>query len=330
MDLDALFQLVETLSERISENGSTIQQSEALTRITLVDPLLRELGWDTADLAIVISEYKSSRGSADYALIGDGKPAMIIEAKRLNTRLQDAVAQAINYCTLEGIDYFAVTDGRHWEIYETHRRGDLDEKRITKFDIMQGSAEVCLRALALWRRSVCAGSVRSGQTPIVEAAQLSIGDPFNPQPIALQPEPQPSTDVAEPISQTSDTHFDTDGWIPLSELHAKSGDRPAEIRFPDNSRINIRNWASVPTETARWLIGNGMLDGSYCPIQLENHYILALTPVNPNGEPFKRSREVSSLHVNTSFRRVGLIRNAIIIINFVGQDPSQFKIRLPS
>ena len=329
MDLESLLQLVETLSERIAEHGTTIRQSEALTRTTLVDPLLRELGWDTANLSIVITEYKSSRGSADYALISEGKPAMIIEAKRLSTRLQDAVAQAINYCTLEGIDYFAVTDGRYWEIYETHRRGDLDEKRITEFDITRESAEVCLKALAMWRRSVSTGYVNSGLTPVMETVQSSIDDTFYPQPIALQAELETSDATLEPGTHTSDTLFDTDDWIPLSKLDAKSGDRPAAISLPDNSHINIlRNWASVPAEITRWLVENGLLDKTDCPIQLEDHDLLALTPNNPNGEPFNRNREVASLYVNTSYRRTGHIRNAILIIRHVNQDPAQFKVRL--
>ena len=330
MDLESLLQLVETLSERISEHGSIIRQSEALTRTTLVDPLLRELGWDTADLSIVIPEYKSSRGSADYALISNGTPAMIIEAKKLDTRLTDAVTQAINYCTLEGIDYFAVTDGRHWELYETHRRGALDEKKITEFDVAGDAAKVCLQALALWRRSVSAGHVSIGQTPIIEVVQSTIIDDTSiHQPTELQTEIKPSNAELEPSTPSSDTLFDADDWIPLSELDAKSGDRPAAIRFPNNSHTNILgNWASVPAEITRWLVENGILDKTHCPIPLEDRYLLALTPNNPNGAPFERSREVASLYLNTSYRRPGHIRNAIIIINRVGQDPAQFKIRL--
>ena len=51
MPLESLLQLVETLRERIESHGATLSQSEALTRYALIDPLLRELGWDTSDPA---------------------------------------------------------------------------------------------------------------------------------------------------------------------------------------------------------------------------------------------------------------------------------------
>ena len=51
MPLESLLELVETLRARIDEHGPALRQSEALTRAVLVDPLLRELGWDTEDPA---------------------------------------------------------------------------------------------------------------------------------------------------------------------------------------------------------------------------------------------------------------------------------------
>ena len=50
-----------------------LRQSEALTRATLIDPLLRELGWDTEDPALVAPEYRLGRGYADYALLSNGQ-----------------------------------------------------------------------------------------------------------------------------------------------------------------------------------------------------------------------------------------------------------------
>ena len=56
MPLESLLGLVETLRSRIDEHGNALRQSEALTRYTLIDPLLRELGWDTDDPALVMPE----------------------------------------------------------------------------------------------------------------------------------------------------------------------------------------------------------------------------------------------------------------------------------
>ena len=49
MILESLLELVETLKARIDTHGDQLRKSEALTRYALIDPLLRELGWDTED-----------------------------------------------------------------------------------------------------------------------------------------------------------------------------------------------------------------------------------------------------------------------------------------
>lgn len=51
MPLESLHSLVDTLKERIVEHGDVLKGNEWLTRYSLIDPLLRELGWDTADPA---------------------------------------------------------------------------------------------------------------------------------------------------------------------------------------------------------------------------------------------------------------------------------------
>ena len=72
MPLEELLSVVETLRGRIAAHGPALRQSEALTRYALIDPLLRGLGWDTADPSQVLVEYHSGGGSADYALVGSG------------------------------------------------------------------------------------------------------------------------------------------------------------------------------------------------------------------------------------------------------------------
>lgn len=157
MPLESLHKLVEKLRKRIDAYADVLKSNEALTRYAVIDPLLRELGWDTEDPDQVRpeyplrTEYNPGTKSADYALLSNGRAAMIVEAKKLGTPLRDSVlSQGINYCQVEGTKYFAVTDGRHWEIYATHEPVPIDEKRIIAFDLCgPNTAEVCLSALAL-------------------------------------------------------------------------------------------------------------------------------------------------------------------------------------
>ncbi len=325
MPLESLLELVQTLSDRIDQHGSALRQSEALTRYALIDPLLRELGWDTSNPDMVIPEYKSGNGRADYALMNDSSPAMMVEAKSLDTPLRDTVlSQGINYCLMEGTSYFSVTDGRIWEIYETHKPVPIDEKRIVRFDIKDSPAQVCLSALALWQPSVESGDIAAAQTPVIQPTQLQQGIPkIETQPI-LTPAIQPQSVILVPESGE---------WQPLSEFNPpKRSKPPSEMILPDNSTIQIKNWRMMMAEVTRWLVYNNVLSSSVCPIQLPNatdRYVVHTTPTHPSGKSFDSSSPIGHLYIEPP-RKGGspIIRAIQHIIQHVDQDPAEFKVRI--
>ena len=178
--MDELLDLVRTLQKRIGEHGVALGQNEAMTRLVLVDPLLRGLGWDTEDPSQVVPEYgipSRPSKSADYALFtGNDVPEVIIEAKKLGESLADAAHQAVTYCTVDGYRCFAVTDGRRWAVYETLKPGVLEEKRVARFDIgADALIEVCLKAMSLWRQRF----VNGASTHVTSGAVLA-PPPQNP------------------------------------------------------------------------------------------------------------------------------------------------------
>lgn len=176
-EVESLRELIETLKKRIDGHGSRLAESEALTRYALVDPLLRELGWDTEDPAQVRPEYplKSKDSRADYVLLGDDidesgcflgtKPVLLIEAKKLSREcdesqhdssqgrliegneppsegnaekeLWNAALQALPYAASAKVRYFAVTDGQRWHVYDGEKEGGLEKGRISCFDLKE-------------------------------------------------------------------------------------------------------------------------------------------------------------------------------------------------
>ncbi len=300
--------LVEKLRERIDNHGNALRQSEALTRYALIDPLLRELDWDTADPDLVIPEYKTDDGSADYALLRNDEPLMIVEAKKLGTSLRDRVlTQGLTYCQMQGTRYCSVTDGRRWEIYDTHNTGPKDEKRIVEFDLKSGSAaEVSLKAQALWRRKIEAGHVGPDKPGLLNRLRRKVLIPQTP--------PQPAGDEHE--------------WQLLSELK-EGGPCPVEISFPDASVVQVTKWTSLLVEVARWLISNNHLTPSQCPVQRTpggERYIVHTEPVHGTGKRFRSPSKVGSLYVDRlSGARSGPA--SLSIIKHVGQDPARFKVR---
>ncbi len=321
MPLENLLTLIEKLRERIDRHGDALRQSEALTRYALIDPLLRELGWDTEDPNMVVPEYSSGGGRVDYALRSNGKPVIMLEAKKLDTPLNDAIGQGIQYCLVEGTGYFAVTDGRNWEIYETHKPVPIDDKRIVQFDLQdQSAADACLKALGLWRPSVISGQIAIGATPL-------IGLPDN-QINTTDLQPAEETTV-QPIS----LDLDEDGWQPLSEYNPEPKTQPpGEITFPDGSHALPKRWYEILTEIARWLVENDHLSESRCPIlrgPRSKKSLVDIDSVHSDGTSFFNFKSVGSLYIDTHGNARTLINRSKYLIQHVGQDPARFKVRLP-
>ena len=71
MDLTKAMELFEELKRRIDEDDDYLGESEYRTRILLIDPLLRMLGWNVEDRHYVEIEYRtgeSVKERADYVL----------------------------------------------------------------------------------------------------------------------------------------------------------------------------------------------------------------------------------------------------------------------
>lgn len=316
MPLDDLLRLVETLRARIDAHGPALRASEALTRYALIDPLLRELGWDTSDPTQVVPEYPTSGGRADYSLLADGQPRMMVEAKKLGEPMAGAISQGISYCLEKGTHYFTVTDGQCWELYETHRPVPIEQKQSVRFDMLGSPAEVCLKAMALWRPGVLAGSVRPAETPVVTTI--------------TKPVPQ-GTAPSEPLqpTPTSPPALAAEGeWLSLATLTPESGSKPAELRFPTGERVAATAWADFMAALVGWLENAEHLSQADAPIAYGKMNILAISPIHPNGQPFKHGRRTRLFHINTNYSGPDNVRNARLVVERAGRDPAQFRVRL--
>lgn len=320
MLLDELYQTIEKLNERIETHRDKLSQSEALTRNALVDPLLRSLGWDTEDPSLVMPEYKLGNGFSDYALLNDGKPAIVVEAKKLGLPLDDAASQGIHYCVNDGIKYFAVTDGRKWDIYETHRPVPLTDKKIVSFDITNPTADVCLEALALWRRNIQSGAIRKAQMPL-----LGMESQEN------QSIPLGQADEVTEFATISPTTQLEGNWQPLPQVRPLPGEKPLGIRFPDGSTIAVKHWYDIPCHTVNWLNEQAKLDETDIPLRKGNRYIISDSTVHPSRRDFTSPQKIGQFYLEAKYNPAELVKNANLIIEKMGKgvNPEQFSVRLP-
>ncbi len=324
MPLEDMLKLVETLKARIATHSGALSNSESDTRYALINPLLKELGWDTSDPAQVRTEYAIG-GRADYALFGDDSniPIVIVEAKKMSVQLEQEAVQALNYCNAEGVPYFAVTNGKRWEVYDTFKPVPLDKKKIVSFDLLeQPPVEVCLKALALWREGILSSIVMPANSPLTaypneDISPTLIADNRVQSQIYQSPTPF--------VSEPADVSFN--GWHTLNDFRVISGGpSPRRIRFPDGSQTNIARWKSILIETVRWLVNRGLLNLGDCPIRKGNNkrYMVSTSPIHPSDNPFRSPEAVGQFHIETHINSIQSVRNTKFVIERVGQNPADF------
>ncbi|TWT41529.1 restriction system modified-DNA reader domain-containing protein [Botrimarina hoheduenensis] len=126
--------------------------NEQDTKATLIQPILRTLGWDVEDLEDVQREYKPRKQDkpVDYALMLLRTPCLFVEAKALGQNLDDRkwASQFMGYAGVAGVRWVALTDGNEYRLYNTHAAVPVEEKlfrsvKITD-SIEDAAATLCL------------------------------------------------------------------------------------------------------------------------------------------------------------------------------------------
>jgi type I site-specific restriction endonuclease len=115
--MQALLQAIATVQVRIQAHGSIYANSELQTRYGLIDPILRALEWDISNPEEVQVDCTAGSGKADYVLMSQSNPHIVIEAKSLKMMNSNCVSQGSAYCSALGASVLVCTDGETWSIY---------------------------------------------------------------------------------------------------------------------------------------------------------------------------------------------------------------------
>ena len=127
--LASLADTIERLRARIEQHGDHIGGHETRTRVILIDPLLRSLGWDTEDPEMVIHEHRAGSLKLDYALVDQGKVIGILEAKALGSRLND-VAWGKYVAELPRVPVVAFTNGDEWRFFRKSNKWQPETVKV--------------------------------------------------------------------------------------------------------------------------------------------------------------------------------------------------------
>jgi hypothetical protein len=115
--LDELYGTVEKLRQVMSTD-SPKKLTEEATRALFIDPALHALGYsELGDIDYGVKV--ETKDVVDYVLNVKGKPAIVVEAKRLETKLGvEHAAQVIKYASVMGVRWGLLTNGRIFQIFD--------------------------------------------------------------------------------------------------------------------------------------------------------------------------------------------------------------------
>lgn len=132
---------VRQLSTRTQGMLPQIQTEEA-TKHSLILPFLQLLGYNIFDPNEVVPEFTADVGTkkgekVDYAIMKDGKPVLLIEAKPTGDDLSSHTSQLFRYFSVTEAKFAILTNGIIYRFYsDLHEPNKLDEEPFLIFDLM--------------------------------------------------------------------------------------------------------------------------------------------------------------------------------------------------
>lgn len=145
--------MLEQIRRKIARYGKT-PINEQNTKSTLIQPLLRALGWDVEDCDEVHLEYKQKGKDkpVDYAMLLLRSPCLFFEAKPLGQTLDDRkwANQIMGYASVAGVQWVVLTDGNEYRIYNSHATVPVEQKlfRTVRISDESSAAEKTLWLLS--------------------------------------------------------------------------------------------------------------------------------------------------------------------------------------
>jgi len=137
----------------VVENAKARDVGEADTS-TLVKDILADLfGYDK--YSEITAEYQIKSTYCDLAMKVDGKLAVLVEVKALNTELKEQhIKQAVDYAANQGVEWVILTNAQTWQVYRVSFAQPISHDLLMtlNFGGLSGKAEADMESLFLLTR----------------------------------------------------------------------------------------------------------------------------------------------------------------------------------
>lgn len=305
-------QLVETLEQvkhSAKQHEGKLRKNEATTRAALIDPVIRALGWDTANPEMVEFERYYRDTKLDYALSDrSGEVRIIVEAKALMENLNDdkIFTKILSYGITYKIPNVFLTDGIIWKHYKL---AEFNKLEPVVLDLNKDSLVACakylidtLDAAQYWEEDGAQPSER-----IVESIPKRI-DPSVPVFASLLPE----THVSSALTPET--------FISLTDLEENLAGKkpPVWFRLPDGTKKPVKSWRDILLESVNFVLNFQ----PSLPIPLPDKAgkkckLIDFQKMTQKGMIVKGKYQGREVFIYLNYDSNHIISNAVYVLNFL-------------
>lgn len=139
--MDNFIEQLKTLSNRVNKIKNSISTEEA-TKTSLIMPFFQLLGYDIFNPEEFTPEFTADVGikkgeKVDYAIMNEGKPVILIEAKAVNEKLERHDSQLFRYFGTTTAKFAILTNGIVYRFYtDLDEQNKMDSSPFFEFNII--------------------------------------------------------------------------------------------------------------------------------------------------------------------------------------------------
>jgi hypothetical protein len=307
--LASLYHVLQTVQTSAQTHAELLRKSEAATRAALIDPVLRALGWDTANVQMVEPEKTiNTAWRADYALHDSGgKIGLLIEAKCLGANLEkfSVVQQLLSYAFGFGVLKVIVTDGINWHFYSEFTPGHSIADSY--FNLLQDDVTACALQLIRWLDAAQSGH---GIQPAIPAMPV--------QQLIPKPEPTKKTKpISKPLQQPKKPKSEETDFTDVSQLHLlnlPAGQKPKLLRLPNGTVKPITVWKNILLEVCYLVLATNSHLNLPLPDRAGKKRFLFSRTKPETGSSTQASYQGKPIFIGTHYSAADCISNALYAI----------------
>jgi len=306
-----------SIAEKIKKFRSLYEKNEQAVRDQIVNPILRNLGWNPENPEEVQPNISIEEGVPDYSLLKSGKRVLFVEAKKLSVDVEEkeVIRQLAKYSFSEGTKYGVLTNGAVWILIRSFEEGTtLTERIVWKTDLENEELiAVCRKIATISKINIEQIEVLVKKAKILDEIWQSLLDEPEEMIKGLMPVVRSLINQGYPDYQFEETEINDllkervkeiiSG--PLGELFPP--EQPMEdiispkIESPRKMKLKgevfeLSNSFEILLNTANWLIKNNKLKPSDCPITIGRgkRNLINKEPKHKNGGDFRAPKKLSN------------------------------------